>query len=79
MKRGLSRFDNKTTVNTSVWTGGNPEGFLIHVISAIGYIKHSKLFENWVSYKKQVDKYTKEAQEVRGYVAIQNDKLMKRE
>ena len=56
--------DDKTTVNASVWTGGNPEGFLIHVISAIGYIEHIKLFEYWVSAKTQVDKFTKDAKDV---------------
>ena len=60
------KIDKKTTVNASVWMGGNPEGFLIHVISAIGYIERSKLFENWVSYKTQIDKYTKDAKGVRG-------------
>ena len=37
------KLDEKTTVNASVWTGGNPEGFLIQVISALGYIERSKL------------------------------------
>ena len=33
------KIDDKAMVNASVWTGGNPEGFLIHVISAMGYIE----------------------------------------
>ena len=70
--------NDKTTVNASVWTGGNPEGFFIHVISAIGYIESSKLFEHcWVSAKNQVDKYTKDAQEVREYVNDLTNKLKK--
>ena len=42
-------------VNASVWTGGNPEGFLIHIIGAMNYIKRSKLFEKWLSTKTKVD------------------------
>ena len=71
------KIDDKTTVNASVWTGGNPEGFLIHVISAIGYIERSKLLKKWVSAKTQVDKYTKDAKEVRESVDDLNDKLKK--
>ena len=65
------------TVNASVWTGGNPEGFLIHVIGAIEYIERSKLFESRVSYKTQVDKYNKDAKEIREYLADLNNKLKK--
>ena len=51
------KIDAKTTVNASVWTGGNSEQFLIHVISATGYIERSKLFEVWASCKSEIDKY----------------------
>ena len=27
------KIDDKMTVNASVWTGGNPEGFLIHILT----------------------------------------------
>ena len=39
------KLDGKTTFNLSVWAGGNPKGFLILVISALGYIKRSMLLE----------------------------------
>ena len=48
------KLDDKTTVTASIWTGANPEGFLIHVISALGYIERSKLLEKWVIAKKTV-------------------------
>ena len=57
------KIDDKTTVNASVWTGGNPEGFLIHVISVLGYIENSKLYEKWESAKTQVDKCVADLQE----------------
>ena len=56
------KLDDKTVVNASVWTGGNPEGFLINVISALGYIERSKLFKKWVSARTEVDKYVKDLQ-----------------
>ena len=58
------KIDDKTTVNASVWTGGNPEGFLIHVNSALNYIKRSKLYEKWVSAKTAVAKADKDLQDV---------------
>ena len=50
------KIDDKSTVNASVWTGGNSEGFLIHVISALGYNKRSKLYDHWISAKTAQDK-----------------------
>ena len=47
------KIDSKTTINMAIWTGGNPKEFLIHVISAMKYIKCSKLFEEWYFAKKQ--------------------------
>ena len=52
------KIDKKTTVNTSVWT----EGFLIHVISAVGYI------ECWVSARTEVYKYSNDLQKGRDAV-----------
>ena len=54
----------------SVWTGGNPKGFLIHVISAMamGYIECSKLYEKWVSAKTKVDKHTADLQDTQNSV-----------
>ena len=69
------KIDKKTTVNASVWTGGNPEGFLIHVISAMNYIKRSKLFEKWVSAKTKVDSHILNVQDVRNYLDDLNAKL----
>ena len=59
------KINNKTAVNANVWTGGNPEGFLIHVTSALNYIKRSKLYEKWVSAKTAVAKADKDLQDVR--------------
>ena len=58
------KIDKKTTVNASVWTGGNPKGFLIHVISAMNYIERSKLFKKWVSTKTKVDSHVLDVQDV---------------
>ena len=51
------KINDKTTINASVWTGGNSEQFLIHVISAMNYIERSKLFEAFQSFKTEIDKY----------------------
>ena len=51
------KIDDKTNVNASVWTGGNSEQFLIHVISAMGYIERCKLFSAWTSFKTEIKKY----------------------
>ena len=48
--------------------GGNPKGFLIHVISALGYIERSKLYEKWVSAKTQVNKYVADLQDAQDAV-----------
>ena len=62
------KVDDKTTVNAGVWTGGNPEGFVIHVISAMNYIERSKLFEEWLSAKNTKDQYFKDLQDVQNYL-----------
>ena len=59
------KIDDKSTVNASVWTGGNPEGFLIHVISALGYIERSKLYNKSNSAKIAQDKCAAELQDSR--------------
>ena len=71
------KIDNTTTVNASVWTGGNPKGFLIHIISTVGYIERSKLFKNWTSQKTQIDKYSKDVTDYNRYISIQNKELKK--
>ena len=62
------KIDDKSTVNASVWTGGNPEGFLIHVISALGYIEHSKLYDQWTSAKTAQDKCAADLHDSRNHV-----------
>ena len=62
------KIDNKTTVNTSVWAGGNPNWFLIHVISAMNYTERSKLFEKWVSAKTATDKCVADLQDVQKHL-----------
>ena len=63
------KIDDKTAVDASVWTGGNPEGVLIHIISAMGYIERSRLYEKWVSAKtNDVDKYAADLQDTQDAV-----------
>ena len=62
------KIDNKTTVLASVWTGRNPEGFLIHVISAMNYIERSKLFEEWTSTRNAKEQHSKDLKETKEYL-----------
>ena len=74
------KIDDKILVNASVWTGGNPKGFLIQVISAMGYIERSKLYKKWVSAKTKVDKYAADLQDTRNSVSdllVRSKKLKK--
>ena len=54
------KINDQTTIHASVWTGGNSEQFLIHVISAMNYIERSKLFEAFQSFKEEIDKYNED-------------------
>ena len=67
---------NKMTVKASIWTGGNPKGFLIHVISAMNYIERIKLFEEWTSTKKAKEWHSKHLRDVLKYLnqLIENQK-----
>ena len=60
------KIDNKT----SVWTGMNPEGFLIHVISAMNYLDHTKLFEEWASTKNSKERHSKDLKVTEEYPKI---------
>ena len=71
------KINDKTTVNASVWTGGNSKQFLIHVISATGYIERSKLFKVWASFKSEVDKYWKDVENLKTFLVNSNDELKK--
>ena len=71
------KLDDKTTVNAAVWTGGNPEGFLIHVTSALSYIKRSRLYEKWMKAKAAVVKCDKDLQDVRESLAALKAKVKK--
>ena len=71
------KIDNKMTINVAVWTGRNPKGFLIHIISAMKYIEHSKLFEEWRSTKTAADKHTANLQDVQNYLDDLKEKLKK--
>ena len=62
-------------VNASVRTGGNSEGFLIHIISAMNYIERSKIFKKWVSAKTKVDNQLLEIQDVQNHLDDLNAKL----
>ena len=71
------KIDDKTTVNASVWTGGTSKQFLIHVISATGYIECSKLFEVWTSFKTEIDKYYEDATSYNKALEMSNEELKK--
>ena len=73
------KIDDKTTVNASVWTGGNSKQFFIHVISATGYIERSKLYESWASFKSEVDGYWKDVANYKTFLVNSKDELKKAE
>ena len=62
------KIDKKTTVNASVWTGWNPEGFLIHIISAMNYTKRTKLFKEWTSSKSVKEWHFKDRNDVENHL-----------
>ena len=73
------KIDDKTSVNASVWTGGSPEGFLIHVISAMGYIERCKLCYSWTSFKKEIDEYVRDVANFKTLLVDAKDDLKKAE
>ena len=68
---------NKTTVNTSIWTGGNQESFLIHVISALNYCVRTKLFDKWRSAKSKKDAHQNDLLEIQNFILMLYDKQNK--
>ena len=64
------KIDDKKTVRTSIWTGGNPKGFLIHVIHKMKYLERTKLFEEWASVKNAKERHSKDLKETKEYLKI---------
>ena len=64
------KINEKTTVNASIWTGRNLEGFLIHVISALNYCARNKLIKKWTSAKNEKFLYKKDLQDINNYIWV---------
>ena len=65
--------DGKTTVNVSVWTGGNQESCLIHIIGALNYCNRTKLFVKWKAAKTKRDGLQADLRESYDYICMLQD------